>query len=128
MIVAIAQQPQAVAKQICLYALMKEHRLVLDFMLTVVGEKYRLQDTSLSRTDINIFFLRLQEQDDGVASWSDSTIAKIKQILARILVENGYLDTLRSVQLRSVMPSPVLENAIRAQGDGLMLPAFNSFH
>jgi len=128
MIVAIAQQPQAAAKQICLYALMKEHRLVLDFMLTVVGEKYRVQDTSFSRTDINIFILRLQEQDDGVASWSDSTIAKIKQILAHILVENGYLDTLRSVQLRSVMLSPVLENAIRAQGDGLILPAFSCFH
>lgn len=128
LIVAISQQPQAVAKQICLYALMKEHRLVLDFMLTVIGEKFRLQDTSLSRADINIFFLRLQEQDDGVASWSDSTIAKIKQILARILVETGYLDTLHSVQLRSVMLPPVLENAIRTQSDGLMLPAFNSFH
>lgn len=127
MISAIAQQPQNVAKQICLYALMKEHRLVLDFMLTVIGEKYRLQDTSFSRLDINIFFLRLQEQDDGIASWSDSTITKIKQILARILVENEYLDTVRSEKLNPVLLSPVLYRAIRKNGDDMVLPAFNSF-
>jgi len=39
---AIASQPTDVAKQICLYALMKQSRLVWEFMLTVIGEKYRL--------------------------------------------------------------------------------------
>ncbi len=127
MITAIAQQPQNVAKQVCLYALMKEHRLVLDFMLTVIGEKFRLQDMSFSKLDINIFFLRLQEQDDGVASWSEATITKIKQILARILVENEYLDTIRSEKLNPVLLSSVLYNAIRTNGDDMMLPAFNCF-
>ena len=46
LIAAIAQQPQDVSKQLCLYAMMKQHRLVLDFMLTVIGEKYRQQDPS----------------------------------------------------------------------------------
>lgn len=40
---AIASQPTDVAKQICLYALMKQSRLVWEFMLTVIGEKYRLK-------------------------------------------------------------------------------------
>lgn len=35
---AIASQPTDVAKQICLYALMKQSRLVWEFMLTVIGE------------------------------------------------------------------------------------------
>ncbi len=127
MVAAIAEQPQNVAKQVCLYALMKEHRLVLDFMLTVVGDKYHLQDTSFSRMDINVFFLRLQEQDDGVASWSEATITKIKQILARILVQNEYLDTVKAEHLNPVLLSPVLEKAIRQNGDDIMLPAFNRF-
>lgn len=127
MVAAIALQPQNIAKQVCLYALMKEHRLVLDFMLTVIGEKYRLQDTSFSRMDINVFFLRLQEQDDGVASWSEATITKIKQILARILVENEYLDTVKAMHLNPVLLSQLLENAIRQNGDAMMLPAFNRF-
>lgn len=36
---AIATQPFDVAKQICLYAMMKQYRLVWDFMITVIGEK-----------------------------------------------------------------------------------------
>ena len=39
LIAAVAQQPQDEAKQLCLYALMKQHRLVADFMLTVIGDK-----------------------------------------------------------------------------------------
>ena len=41
LIAAIATQPAEIAKQICLYAMMKQYRLVWDFMVTVVGEKYR---------------------------------------------------------------------------------------
>lgn len=128
LITVIAEQPQDVAKQICLYALMKDHRLVLDFMVTVVGEKYRQQNFSFSKLDINVFFLRLQEQDDGVASWSDSTISKIKSILARILVENEYLDTVNSKKLNPVFLFPILHDAILTNGDDAMLPAFNCFN
>lgn len=53
LITAIATQPTDVAKQICLYALMKQSRLVWEFMLTVVGEKYRLRDTSFGKIDLN---------------------------------------------------------------------------
>ena len=49
-------------------------------MLTVIGEKYRLRDTSFGKIDLNTFFMRLQEQNDAVASWSDATITKLKQI------------------------------------------------
>lgn len=52
---AIASQPTDVAKQICLYALMKQSRLVWEFMLTVIGEKYRLRDTSFGKIDLNTF-------------------------------------------------------------------------
>ena len=54
---AIASQPTDVAKQICLYALMKQSRLVWEFMLTVIGEKYRLRDMSFGKIDLNTFFI-----------------------------------------------------------------------
>lgn len=127
LITAIATQPTDVAKQICLYALMKQSRLVWEFMLTVVGEKYRLRDTSFGKIDLNSFFMRLQEQDDAVASWSDSTIKKLKQIIARVLVENEYLDNIRSEHLNPVWLHPILENAIRSNHDDIILPAFNCF-
>lgn len=124
---AVAVQPSDVAKQICLYAMMKQYRLVWDFMVTVIGEKYRLRDLSFGKIDLNTFFMRLQEQDDWVAAWSEATITKIKQVLTRVLVENEYLDSLTSDHLNPVLIYPILENAIRDKGDDRALAAFNCF-
>ena len=127
LIAMIASQPTDVAKQICLYAMMKQSRLIWEFMLTVIAEKYRLRDMSFGKIDLNTFFMRLQEQNDTVASWSDTTITKLKQIIARVLVETEYLDSIKADHLNPVWLHPVLENAIRSNGDMAALPAFNCF-
>ena len=124
---AMASQPSDVSKQVCLYAMMKQYRLVWDYMITVIGEKYRVQDLSYGRMDLNVFFMRLQEQDDAVASWSDQTINKLKQVLNKILIENEYIDNPRATKLNPVLISSEVENAIRANGDEVALPAFNCF-
>jgi hypothetical protein len=124
---AIATQPSDVAKQICLFAMMKQYRLVWDFMITVIGEKYRLSDITFGKIDLNSYFLRLQEQDDWVATWSESTVKKLKQVIAKMLVENEYIDSIKAIKLNPVWLQPVLENAIRENGDEIALPAFNCF-
>ena len=124
---AVAVQPTDVAKQICLYAMMKQSRLIWEFMLTVIGEKYRLRDCSFGKIDLNTYFMRLQEQDDAVASWSEGTIKKLKQVIAKVLVENEYLDDVHADHLNPVYLHPILENAIRSHGDLMVLPAFNCF-
>jgi hypothetical protein len=125
LVAAIASQPSDVSKQICLYAMMKQYRLVWDFMITVVGAKYENRDMSFSRMDFNVFMMCLQEQDDWVASWSDSTVTKVKQVLARILVDNEYLDSTAADHLNPVLIYPILEDAIRSSGDTKALTAFN---
>ena len=125
LIAAIATQPSDVAKQVCLYAMMRQYRLVWDFMLTVVGDKYRKLDSSFSKMDLNVFFIRLQEQDDWVATWSNSTITKVRQVLTKMLIENEYLDSTDADHLNPVLISPLLENAIREDGQEIVLPAFN---
>ena len=122
---ALATQPSDVSKQICLYAMMKHYRLVWDFMITVVGAKYRNLDKSFGKIDLNAFFMRLQEQDDWVATWSESTVKKLKQVLQKLLVENEYLDSKDSDHINPVLISPLLENAIREAGLEIVLPAFN---
>ncbi len=124
---AIANQPSDTAKQICLYAMMKDNRLMWDFMITVIGEKYRLRDSSFGKIDVNTFFIRLQEQDDVVASWSEQTIKKIKSVIVGILVQNEYLDDNHSAKLNPVQISRELENAIRNSNDDIALAAFNCF-
>lgn len=127
LITALATQPSEAAKQICLYAMMKQYRLVWEFMVTVIGEKYRFRDASFGKLDLNAFLLRLQEQDDWVALWSDSTVTKVKQVLTKTLVENAYLDAADADHLNPVWLNPILENAIRSNHDDSMLPAFNCF-
>lgn len=90
LITAIANQPSNVAKQVCLYAMMKQYRLVWDFMITVIGTKFESFDMTFSKSDLNVFMMRLQEQDDWVATWSENTITKVKQVLARVLIENNW--------------------------------------
>ena len=124
---AIATQPADVSKQICLYAMMKQSRLIWEFMVTVIGEKYRSRDITFGKIDLNVFFLRLQEQSDTVASWSDATITKLKQIIVKVLVETEYLNSTKAKYLNPVWLYPVLENAIKNNGDTVVLPAFNCF-
>lgn len=127
LVAAIATYPTDAAKQICLYAMMLDSRLIWEFMTTVIAEKYRLRDTSFGKIDLNVYFMRLQEQDDAVASWSVSTIERIKQIITKVLVENEYLDHSKATVLNPVLIQPILEDAIRNSGDINVLPAFNCF-
>lgn len=123
----IAHQPTDVAKQACMYAMMKQYRLVWDYMVTVIGTKFELQDMSYGQIDLNVFFMQLQEQDDAVASWADSTIKKLKQVLNRILIENEYLDGPRANHIKPVWLNSPVEDLIRANGDERALAAFNCF-
>ena len=123
----LAFAPGEIAKQINLYAIMKYNRLVWEFMIQVIGEKYSNQDFSFSRKDLNAFFTRLQAQNDSVSAWSENTVNKIKSVLVRMLVETEYLDGIRSTILNPVLLCEELEEGIRANNDYEALPAFNCF-
>lgn len=123
----LAYAPTDIAKQINLYAIMRYSRLVREFMVSLVGEKYRSQDFNLSRKDINAFFTRLQASEDSVAAWSETTISKIKSVLVRMLVETEYLDSYKCSNLNPIFISEELEMGIRANEDFDALPAFNCF-
>ena len=121
----VATQTAQTAKQMCLYAMMRDSRLIAEFMVTVVGEKFRQHNPNFSRGDINIFFLHLTEQSEQVAAWSDSTVKKIGSVLMNILVQNEYLGSVRAKQLQPVTLASQVERVIKANQDDWMLPAFN---
>lgn len=123
----LSAAPVAIAKQINLYAMMRYNRLVWDFMVGVIGEKYKNQDFSFTRKDVNAFFSHLQEQNDDVAGWSELTISKIKQVLTKVLVEAQMLDTVKSDRLNPLFLCDELEEGIRANNDIEALAAFNCF-
>lgn len=123
----IAEAPAATARQLCLYAMMKDSRLVAEFMVQTVGAKYRQHDTKLSRADVGAFFLQLQEQSDQVAGWSTSTVKKIISVIMGILVQNEYLENARSTKLQPVYLQSDVRKIILQHGDASLMPAFNAF-
>lgn len=123
----LANGSSDVAKQINLYAMMRYNLLVWDFMVTVIGEKFRTQDLTCTSGDITMYLLRLQEQNDTAAKWSNTTIAKLRQVLRKSLIECGYLDNARSEKLNPVYPYEELIAGIKANGDFDALSAFNYF-
>ena len=123
----LATSGAELGKQINLYAMMRYNRIVWDFMVTLIGEKYRTQDFSFSLKDVNVFLNGLREQVDGMNSWSDSTMQKIRQVLLKTLVECGYLENTKSTELLPVTLFPEVENAIRANSEQVAFSAFNFF-
>ena len=86
---ALAEGLAADGRLAALIALMLQNRLVAEFMVGVVGEKYRTLDYSLTRKDMNLFLMRLAEQDENVAGWSKQTVKRIRGVLHRCLTETG---------------------------------------
>lgn len=124
---ALSNAPAEIAKQINLYAMMRYNLLVWDFMVQLIGEKYKTHDMSLTPKDVNGFFARMQAQSDQISGWSDKTIKKIRGVLLRALAETGYIDTVRATVLNPVLISQELEAGIRENGDSQALAAFNCF-
>ena len=123
----VANAPIEVAKQINLYAMMRYNRLVREFMVDLIGEKYRQHDFSYTKKDINVFFSHLREQNDDIAAWSEQTIAKLKQVLTKCLIETEMLDSVRDTTLNPIFISIELETGIRENNDLTALAAFNCF-
>lgn len=124
---ALVYGSSSVAKQICLYAMMKQNRLINDFMLKVIGNKFAGRDYSFSKLVVSSFLIDLQEQDQWVASWSTSTINKIRQVIVKTLVDNEYLDNNNSRQLNTITITPILEDVLREKHRSA-LAAFNCLY
>ena len=113
MMEALAEGLAADGRLAALIALMLQNRLVAEFMVGVVGEKYRTLDYSLTRKDMNLFLMRLAEQDENVAGWSEQTVKRIRGVLHRCLTETGYLDDMRTEKLNPVLLPMEMENELR---------------
>ena len=123
----LAQGTSAEAVQANLYAMMRTYAVVWEFMTQVVGEHYRTLNNELARRDVNAFLARLQQGVPQVAAWSETTMAKTRQVLLNSLAKAGYLETARSTKLLPVLLEPALERAIRTNEDQAALAAFDYF-
>ena len=113
------------AKQAALVAMMSENLLMGEFMVIVIGGKYRQRDLSLTRKDIRLFLHKIQEQDEAAAAWTEQTVEKIRQVIQNCLKETGYIQDIRTGVLQPVYTSEEFAAALKESGLRRFLPAFN---
>jgi len=106
----INQGEAEVATQMLLIAAIKHSRLMGDFMREVLREHIRTFQTSLSRKDWEYYFLECTQRDPAVSFWSESTRAKLFQVILRILKEARYIDATRNPRLCRVALHPVVRD------------------
>lgn len=113
------------AAQANLYMIMCTYQIVRDFMISEVARRYAELDLTFGKPEMNAYFTRLEAEYDNIATSPESTVAKIKQVLRKCLVECGMLESARADRLVPVCIDPEVKAAIVAKGDLAVLPAFN---
>ncbi|WP_283672544.1 DUF1819 family protein [Clostridium perfringens] len=79
------------SKILVLCAIAKTDRLFFEFLNEVYKEKIVLKDFYIRDKDFSVFFQSKKEQSEKVASWSEYTFKKLKQVYIRILFESGLI-------------------------------------
>ena len=95
----IAERESEVTNQLLLAADVKHSQLLGDFMRNVYANCQRRLEPSIAPTDWEDFLTECAHQDIAVTKWSDTTTAKLFQVIVRILAETKYLLNAKSMQL-----------------------------
>ena len=95
----IAERESEVVNQLLLTAAVKHSRLLGDFMVRVYADRQRRLESALAPIDWQDFLAECAHHDSTVAGWTESTKAKLFQVIVRILVESSYLENARSKKL-----------------------------
>ena len=121
----IANESNEVAKQAALYLLMRYNAIVWDFMVEVIGTKYKTRDFSFDKSEVNHFLSNLRTENDEASEWTDATINKIRSVLIKILSDTGYLTTIKSTELNYITLFDEVQECINQNCDFEALCAFN---
>lgn len=100
-----------------LYSIMKNDRLFFEFMNEVMKEKLKSNNEVLEKKDINIFIETKIEKNEDIASWSDSTVNKIKQVIKKILMEAKVVEDNKTGIVKKIIMSDWIKNYLIKSGE-----------
>lgn len=95
----IAEREKEVSIQLLLVAAVKHSQLLGEFLRHVYAVRQRSLELTLASADWHDFLAECAHHDPAVSGWSESTLAKLFQVIVRILVEARYLENSRSLRL-----------------------------
>lgn len=89
----------------------RAYRFIREFALEVIRERYLSYQLDLPLQTFDILFDAKAEWDDGLASLSNSTRLKLRQIMFRMMREAGVVS--EEDRIQSTIISPRLKNLIQ---------------
>jgi hypothetical protein len=117
----IAERENEVVIQLLLAAAVKHSQLLGDFMRNVYAERQRRLELALLPSDWQDFLSQCVHHDAAVAGWSDSTKAKLFQVIVRILVEAKFLESARSMKLTPQSLHPDVRHYLNTHDENYVL-------
>lgn len=83
------------------YVTLKTYQLLYDFMREVIWEKWKSLGDEFSELDIEIFLNKKSATHSEIERWTESTKAKVIQVLTRIIREAGILNVNKIIPLEA---------------------------
>ncbi|MDY7573077.1 DUF1819 family protein [Actimicrobium sp. CCI2.3] len=117
----LADRDSEVVIQLLMAAAVKHSHLLGDFMLRVYADRQRRLEPALAPSDWEDFLVECAHFDPAVAEWSDTTRAKLFQVIVRILAEAKYLESTRSMKLTPRSLHPEVRRYLRAHDESYAL-------
>jgi hypothetical protein len=122
----IAEGSQEVATQALLAAAIKHSRVLADFLSDVyAGHLRRLEEKLSPAKDWELFWAECIRRDPEAAAFSDTTTAKMLQVILRILAEAKFLDSTRSLRLTPPHLHPDVVAYLKRHGETAVLAAMD---
>lgn len=113
--------------QALLAAAIKHNKLIGDFLLRVVKEKWRLFETKLVASDWENFLRECEQLDETVLQWKATTRGKLGQVVKKCLVEAGYLESAINPTITPVLILPEIKTYLLENNEDYVLECMNIF-
>jgi hypothetical protein len=117
----VAERESEVVIQLLLAAAVKHSQLLGDFILRIYADRQRRLEPTLAPSDWRDFLAECANLDATIVGWSDTTKAKLFQVVVRILVEARYLENSRSMKLTPQSLHPDVRRYLNANGESYLL-------
>lgn len=113
-------------KLINLYAISEDDLLFKEFLLEIIKDKYKSHLLLLEKRDVNMYFTHKAEQNEKVATFTDATVNKLRQVYLRILTEVGILANPKRGELNLIFIEEGIRDAIIKNGGISFVKIFES--
>jgi hypothetical protein len=117
----VVEGSKEAATQVLLVGALRHSALLRDFMGQVLAAHHRKLDLALTPLAWEPFLADCTAREPAVAAWTATTRAKLFQVLVRMLVEAGYLESAKTLRLRTPDLHPDVRRLLKEMGEDTLI-------